>query len=63
MRYTVSYTQTYHGLPSMEACVAHRIGELHQLVRAGGTEQHCEAMDVSGYQARVGDPKQYCLGI
>ena len=49
--------QTYRGLPSMEVCVAHQIGELHQLVRAGGTEQRCEAMDVSGYQARVGSPK------
>ena len=46
-----------------EACVAHRIGELHQLVRAGGTGQHCGAMDVSGYQARAGGPKQGCLGI
>jgi len=43
--------------------VAHQIGELHQLVRAGGTEQHCGAMDVSSYQARVGGPKQGCLGI
>jgi len=36
-----------------EACVAHRIGELHQLVRVGGTEQYCGAMDERSCEARV----------
>jgi hypothetical protein len=33
--------------------VARRIGELHQLVRVGGTEQRCGAMDERSCEASV----------